>query len=101
MLGLQPAMENTDPIPGAFEPSYNNMQDDAATAKILGLGSMAEDDDDGEMPEGDSPDEDSGFYVDHSIYHQCRDRLRELREEPETEGTAIHRRTDGKGMALI
>jgi hypothetical protein len=68
MLGLRPAMENREPIPGVLGPYCKNMQDNAAIAEILGLASMEENDEEEEMPEEHLPDEDSGFHIDHSIH---------------------------------
>jgi hypothetical protein len=62
-------MGNAQSIPGVLELYYENRQDYAAIAEILGLASMEEDNDEKEMPEEDSPDEDRGFHIDCLIHH--------------------------------
>jgi hypothetical protein len=81
IFGLQPAIENSEPIPGLFEYYYKNMQDHAVVAEIVVQASMEEGDEGEKIPEEHSPDEASGFHVDHSIHHWGWDQLQEIRWE--------------------
>jgi hypothetical protein len=72
-------------------------------AEILILASMEEDDEEEEIPDEDPPDESREFHIDQFICRRCRDQLQKLRGEAETEAeiTAIQRRVNEKGIALI
>jgi hypothetical protein len=96
LVGLRPTTENPEPAPRLLERYYENVQDDAATAEILGLASKEDNAEEEEMPEEDFPDDNSGFHVDRSVHDGSRDRLQEPREEGEAEVATSQRRADEK-----
>jgi hypothetical protein len=85
----------TSGLPGCC---FENAQDAAVITEILGAACMEQ----GErMQEEKSPDEDSGFHVGRSMQHRCINIPQWFREQAKPEVTAIQRRANEKGIALI